>query len=84
MLAAKPIIASDIPVFKEQITHDQTGKLFQLFNVQDLAEKMEWMLTHYSSGITLGLRAREDAVERFNIENTVRLHEELYISVLSK
>jgi len=84
MLAAKPIIASDIPVFKEQITHGQTGKLFHLFNVQDLAEKMEWMLTHYSTGVELGLKARQDAVERFNIENTVRLHEELYIRVMAK
>jgi glycosyltransferase involved in cell wall biosynthesis len=84
MLAAKPIIASDIPVFREQITHDQTGKLFQLFNVQDLADKMEWMLNNYSGGIMLGLNARRVAVERFNIENTVRLHEELYISILAK
>jgi len=84
MLAAKPIIVSDIPVFREQITHDETGKLFQLFNARDLAEKMEWMLNNYSSGITLGLKAREVAVERFNIENTVRLHEELYIGILAR
>lgn len=84
MLAAKPIVASDIPVFQEQITDDQTGKLFQLFNVMDLADKMEWMLNNYSNAITLGLKARQVAVERFNIENTVRLHEELYTRMLAK
>ncbi len=82
MLAAKPIIASDIPVFREQVTNDKTGKLFQLFNSKDLAEKMEWMMDHYPTGITLGLNARTVAIERFNIENTVRLHEELYTSML--
>lgn len=82
MLAAKPIIASDIPVFREQITVDETGKLFELFNGGDLAEKMEWMMDQYQEAIGLGLQARRVAVERFNIENTVRLHEALYTSIV--
>jgi glycosyltransferase involved in cell wall biosynthesis len=83
MLAAKPIIASDIPVFREQISGDQSGKLFQLFNSRDLAEKMEWMMDQYAAGIALGLEARKIAIERFNIENTVRMHEELYTNMLA-
>lgn len=82
MLAAKPIVASDIPVFREQIEHNKTGKLFELFNARDLAASMEWMMTHYSEAITLGLNARTVAIERFNIERTVQLHDELYTKVL--
>lgn len=82
MLAAKPIIASDIPVFCEQITDEVTGKLFQVFNASALADKMQWMVDHYDEGVRLGNHARETAIIRFNIETTVRLHEALYTQVL--
>ena len=84
MLAAKPIIASDIPVFREQITDDVTGKLFQVFNSSALESKMRWIIDNYEEGIALGLHARETAIIRFNIENTVRLHETLYTQILQQ
>ncbi len=84
MLAAKPIIASDIPVFREQITDGQTGKFFQVFNERDLCDKMEWMLQNYAEAVTMGLKARETAIARFDVTNTVRLHEALYLKLLAE
>lgn len=84
MLAAKPIVASDIEVFSEQITDGESGKLFKVFDAADLADKMEWVLKHYDEAVILGLKAREIAVRRFNIENTARLHEELYVRILKE
>ena len=83
MLAARPIIVSDIPVFREQISDGETGKLFEVFNAAKLSEQMEWMMNHYEDGISMGQRARKVAVDRFNIEQTIELHEELYSKIIS-
>jgi glycosyltransferase involved in cell wall biosynthesis len=84
MLAAKPIVASDIPVFREQITDGKTGWLFEIFNAGKLAEHMEWMMGHYDQGIQMGVQARAVAEERFNIQRTVQLHEAMYTRILSE
>lgn len=78
MLAAKPVIASDIEVFREQVVHGETGLLFQTMNAKDLAEKMEWMADHYDSGKEMGLKAREFAADHFDIEKVACKYEDYY------
>ncbi len=82
MLAAKPIIGSDIEVVAESVDIGKTGLLFQLRNSEDLAKKMIWMLEHQEEAKALGVRAREAAVQRFNIDDVARQHEELYSRVI--
>lgn len=82
MLAGKPIIASDIEVFREQLKPMETSLLFKVFDPEDLAEKMEWMMINYQQGMIMGMNARGVAVERFNIENTALEHENLYKKIL--
>ncbi|GIV35629.1 MAG: hypothetical protein KatS3mg032_0008 [Cyclobacteriaceae bacterium] len=84
MLATKPIVASDIEVIAEFFVHGKTGLLFQLKNPDDLAKKMVWMIEHPEEAKAMGIRARETAVQRFNIENVVRQHEELYARILKE
>lgn len=84
MLAAKPIIASDIDVFREQLTPNKTAVLFKVFNSEDLSDKMEWMMDNYQQGIMMGLEARSFAVERFDIENTALEHETMYMKIVNK
>jgi glycosyltransferase involved in cell wall biosynthesis len=78
MFAAKPLIVSDIGVFKEQVEHKQTGLIFQTMNANDLAEKMEWMVNNYAEGIAMGLKAREFAMENFDIDKVALRYEEYY------
>jgi glycosyltransferase involved in cell wall biosynthesis len=53
-----------------------------LRNSEDLAKKMIWMLEHQEEAKALGVRAREAAVQRFNIDDVARQHEELYSRVI--
>jgi glycosyltransferase involved in cell wall biosynthesis len=43
-MAGVPVIASDIDTFKELITHNYNGILFESKNVQDLVNKIELLL----------------------------------------
>ncbi|MBU1568578.1 MAG: glycosyltransferase [Proteobacteria bacterium] len=40
----KPVIASDLPAFRQCVSHGESGYLFSTGNVQDLTEKLELFL----------------------------------------
>jgi len=82
MLAAKPIVVSDIPVFKEQVTANETGVFFKVGDGFDLAKTMEWVMDNYSMAREMGLKARIVAEEKFNIEKVVAEYEQFYSDVV--
>jgi glycosyltransferase involved in cell wall biosynthesis len=82
MLAMKTIIASDIPVVAETITHNKTGLLFKLRDTNDLAEKMISVLDNLGAFKQLGVEARQEACRRFDVAMAARSHEMLYESLL--
>ncbi|WP_294956951.1 glycosyltransferase [Sulfurovum sp.] len=45
MAQEKAVIASDVAALKEIVSHGQTGLLFKKGNIEDLAEKLELLLT---------------------------------------
>lgn len=83
MLAGKPIVATRIPVFEEQIIDKQSGHLFKLFDSTELAERMYWMFENYAEAKQMGLKAREIAVKRFDINVVIRQYELFYQQLLS-
>jgi glycosyltransferase involved in cell wall biosynthesis len=82
MLAAKPIIGSDIEVVAESITNHHSGLLFRLRDSNDLADKMKWIMSHPTEAKQLGLNARAEAVKRFDADEVARQHEALYEKVI--
>lgn len=82
MLSAKPIIASDIAVFKEQVEDGVSAKLFEMGNAQDLAKQMEWMMHHLDRGRKLGEKARAYSEEHFDIEKVAGQMERFYLGLL--
>lgn len=84
MLSAKPIVATRIPVFEEQIEEDKSGLLFTIFDSKDLACKMIWVMNNYDKAVTMGLYAREVAVERFDIEKISHQYEKYYEGLISQ
>jgi len=40
----KPVIASDLPAFRECVSHEESGYLFSTGKARDLTEKMELFL----------------------------------------
>jgi glycosyltransferase involved in cell wall biosynthesis len=53
-------------------------------NAVDLAAKMEWMIDNYSAAIEMGEKAREFAVEHFDIDKVAMRYEEYYCQLAGK
>ena len=84
MFAAKPILASDIPVHKETITHQETGLLVPINDPGAIAQGIIWLLEHPAQAKQMGEQAREVALKRFHIDQIARQHEELYTRLLQR
>lgn len=84
MLTGLPIIATDIPVFREQIDSGKTGLLFELRNDEDLMNKMVYVMQHHDHAKTLGLNARAQGITRFDIASIAAQCDTFYLSVIQK
>lgn len=84
MLAGKPIVATRIPVFEEQIQHGKSGRLFTPFDVNDLTEQIRWTSEHRLEADDLGREAQLTARERFDVRKAILAHENLYQSIIKK
>lgn len=84
MLSSKPIIASDIPVFREQVVHNISATLFELKNAKALCTQMEWMMENKEAALKLGIAAHKVAVERFDIQKIAVAYEEFYTTILKE
>jgi glycosyltransferase involved in cell wall biosynthesis len=78
MLAGLPIIASDIEMNKEAVSHNETARLFRVMDSNDLLENMIWVRQHPREALDLAIRARKIAERRFDIEAIARQHESYY------
>jgi glycosyltransferase involved in cell wall biosynthesis len=81
MACGLPVVATDCPYGPSDIIDDgKTGLLSQM-NVKDLAEKIEWMITHEKERMEMGLRAHE-ASARYQLERVMPQWLAAYQSVL--
>ena len=76
MLAGIPIIASDIPMNLEAIKADETALTFPVKNVEFLAKKMIFAIKNPEIVSSLGIKAREEAINRFDIKKTAKQYED--------
>jgi glycosyltransferase involved in cell wall biosynthesis len=84
MLAAKPVITSDINVFQELVVPDKTGKMFRLMDAADLSRQMLWMMDHYEEGIEMGKTAQDEARKKFDIDNVAHQYDDFYVNIIQK
>ncbi|PTX10667.1 glycosyltransferase involved in cell wall biosynthesis [Pontibacter mucosus] len=84
MFAAKPIVATKIPVIEEQVGNGELAKLFNLFDSTDLAKQMLWVYNNYNEATKMGLKAHNVAIKKFNIDVVAEQHEHLYSRLLKK
>ena len=76
MLAGIPIIASDIPMNLEAIKADETALTFPVKNVEFLAKQMIFAIKNPEIVSRLGIKAREEAINRFDIKKTAKQYED--------
>lgn len=79
---ARPIIASNLAGFPEVIDNNQTGLLFEPDSATALAQAMGSIIDSPSNAQLMGARAREQAEERFNLENWVEEYDRLYKRII--
>ena len=82
MACGIPVIATDCPYGPREIIDDGVTGLLTKLDARDLADKMEWMMTHEAERIQMGRNAYQ-AAARFEKNHVMAEWEKAYLSVLS-
>jgi glycosyltransferase involved in cell wall biosynthesis len=82
MACGTPVVASHTGGIPEVVTHGETGFLFPLGAVEEMAEGAISILTDPERWSRFSAAARNDAVERFSNDRVVPMYEALYRDVL--
>ncbi len=77
-----PCVAFDIGGMPDMIEHRRNGFLARPFDAVDLAEGLNWVMAEEARRRALGARAREKAVEEFEMSKVAYRHAELYRIIL--
>ncbi len=80
----KPVIVSDVESMSDIVDHMRTGLLFESENVQQLVERIKYILTCPDEGRKMGIEGHLLLRERFSIERVSGLTEALYRKVLEE
>jgi|Deesub1362A_J573_1020465.scaffolds.fasta_scaffold00550_20 glycosyltransferase involved in cell wall biosynthesis len=78
MACGKPVIASRVGGIPEVVQDGVTGFLITPGDVNTLAEKLLWLLTHPREARVMGERGREFAKNFFSTQEYIRRYEELF------
>ena len=77
-----PVVASNMGGLPELVVHGETGFLFPMGAVEEMAEAGVSLLRDEGTWHRFSAAARADAVERFSNDRIVPLYEDLYSDVL--
>jgi len=76
----KPIIVSDIAVFKE-IVDTSEARFCSVQNSDDLAKQIEWMLLNPEIAIQMGKKGRYRVLKQYHIDKLIQENLDFYTSV---
>ena len=81
MASGLACVATNCPYGPAGIIEDGVTGLLCKMEVRDLADKMEWMITHEKERLEMGYRAHQSAA-RYRKENVMKEWEKAYISLI--
>lgn len=81
MACGIPVVSTNCPFGPSEIIKDGITGLLCKMEVNDLAQKMEWMILHENERREMGLKARQAAI-RYEKETVIKEWETTYQSVL--
>jgi glycosyltransferase involved in cell wall biosynthesis len=84
MMSGIPIICSNISMNIEAVDHEETALVHSINDVDDLYNKMCIMIEKYPKMIEMGKRAREKALNYFEIRNISKQYEQLLYKINAK
>jgi len=82
--AGRPVVASRHGAMAEIVKDGETGLLFEPGNVEDLAEKIEWMLSHPDECRRMGENARREYEEKYSPEKNHEMLMEIYRTAIAR
>ncbi|MBQ9355669.1 MAG: glycosyltransferase family 4 protein [Prevotella sp.] len=82
MACGIPVVSTDCPFGPSEIISDGETGLLAKMDVEDLARKMEWMITHEAERLQMGIKARQAAAD-YRKEVVMPKWEEAYMSAIS-
>jgi len=80
-LLQRPVVAASVGGLKEVVQDNSTGFLFRKEAVNELAQKVSFLLSHPAVAKRLGSAARKYAQEHFLIERYVNQYHKLYTAL---
>lgn len=78
MACGTPVLGFDVGGIPEMVQHHNTGLLVEPRNVEDLADKISYLLSHEEVRQNLGKNAREVAIARHNTQQQATAYIDLY------
>ena len=81
---ARPVIAYDIEWHYELVKNNETGFLIEENNIDEVVKKIIYLLDNPSIAEKLGKNARELALKRHDMNNVIKIKQNIYEGVLSK
>ena len=75
---SKPVIVTNTEGLNEVVVDKETGYLVSLGNVNDVAEKLEWLVSDVHLRISLGERGRKFVKRNYEWKNCVEQMKDLY------
>lgn len=81
MMSGIPIIASDIAMNLEAV-NDENALIFETQNTMQLADQMIFAIENPDHMASLGVKAREEAIARFDIEKIAKEYEEAVFRIV--
>lgn len=83
MACGLPVVSTNCPFGPSEIIEDGVTGLLTKMDVHDLADKMEWMITHEEERHQMGIRAHK-AAARYRKEIVMPQWEQAYLDVIKK
>ncbi|HEX3375873.1 MAG TPA: glycosyltransferase [Candidatus Acidoferrales bacterium] len=84
MCAGLPVIASDFPVWREIVTKARCGLLVNPMKPQEIAQAMEYLLTHPEEAEEMGRRGLQAIMDNYNWANEEQELLRFYNKLLSQ
>ncbi len=84
MACGTPVIGFNTGGILDMITPHKTGLLAEVKNTQDLASKIEYMMTHPQERETMGKNARKRIEQEYTLQTQAKRYLKLYEMMLSK
>jgi glycosyltransferase involved in cell wall biosynthesis len=78
-----PVIASSARGNRELLGEDR-GLVYETGDIAGLTEAMSWIVDHPAEARRMGERGRARMIERYDLSVLLRLHEDLYRSMLAE